>query len=427
MTTAIEVRDLGKRYLLGRHDVVRPYNTLRETIATSAKRLAAHLCARVRTPSDAPEFWALREATFDVSPGEVVGIVGRNGAGKSTLLKILSRIIQPTRGSVVLRGRVSSLLEVGTGFHPELTGRENIFLNGSILGMSRREIARKFDEIVAFAEVEQFLQTPVKRYSSGMYVRLAFAVAAHLDSEILIVDEILSVGDARFQKKCLGTMNKVAKDGHTVFFVSHNMQAVTTLCKRALLLEHGRIIQDGGAKEVVEAYLSSKAAQSAEISWGESNAPGDRTVVLRAVRVLDAEHNLAYDHDLARSITIQCDVQVHEFAADLDVGLQVVNHDGVTLFAVGTAIDEPGVLLRPGTYRTECSIPGHFFNDGTHYVSVCLVRHKSTICGAAPECVSFCTHDYGAGRDGYFGKINGVIRPRFPWFVQCIADELVCS
>ena len=209
----------------------------------------------VRGVSPTPDFWALRDVSFDVQQGEVLGIIGRNGAGKSTLLKILSRITEPTAGRVTLRGRVASLLEVGTGFHPELTGRENIFLNGAILGMSRAEIRRKFDEIVAFAEVEQFLDTPVKRYSSGMYVRLAFAVAAHLEPEILVVDEVLAVGDAEFQKKCLGKMGEVAKGGRTVLFVSHNMAAIRRLCSRVILLKNGRITQSGNVNQCIDTYL----------------------------------------------------------------------------------------------------------------------------------------------------------------------------
>ena len=222
------------------------------------------------------EFWALKDVSFSIDSGDVVGIIGRNGAGKSTLLKLLSRITEPTSGSIRLRGRVASLLEVGTGFHPELTGRENIFLNGAILGMARAEIKRKFDEIVAFAEVEKFLDTPVKRYSSGMYVRLAFAVAAHLEPEILIVDEVLAVGDAQFQKKCLGKMQDVSKGGRTVLFVSHNMGAVTTLCRKAIWLNGGRIVRTGSAREVVDEYLTaSSEAQKTVMDLSEANRHED--------------------------------------------------------------------------------------------------------------------------------------------------------
>lgn len=246
---AISVKHLGKKYKLGGPQ--EKYHTLRDAIVNS---LNAPLKRFHRAPPD-EGFWALKDVSFDVGRGEVVGIIGRNGAGKSTLLKILSRITSPTEGTVELHGRVGSLLEVGTGFHPEMTGRENIFLNGSILGMRKQEIEQKFDEIVKFAEIEKFLDTPVKRYSSGMYIRLAFAVAAHLEPEILVIDEVLAVGDAAFQKKCLGKMGSVAREGRTVLFVSHNMGAISTICKRALLIDSGKIIGDGVPVNVINDYL----------------------------------------------------------------------------------------------------------------------------------------------------------------------------
>jgi lipopolysaccharide transport system ATP-binding protein len=282
----ITVENLGKRYSL-RHETGERYTTLRDVIANKAKTFLAFKSnnrtqgtGRPDSTSDSSvsgpskeDFWALRGVSFEVQQGEVVGIIGRNGAGKSTLLKILSRITDPTEGRVKLRGRVASLLEVGTGFHPELTGRENIYLNGAILGMSRAEIRKKFDEIVAFAETERFLDTPVKRYSSGMYVRLAFAVAAHLEPEILVVDEVLAVGDAEFQKKCLGKMNEVSRDGRTVLFVSHNMGAVQVLCARAIQLECGKLCGIGGVEEIIREYLrglsaGETASASATVSLG---------------------------------------------------------------------------------------------------------------------------------------------------------------
>ena len=258
MTDAmLAVERVGKRYRIShRHDGER-YQTLRDAIAAGVKTPFRWLAGSRRPATTIDDFWALRDVSFDVAQGEVVGLIGRNGAGKSTLLKILSRITDPTTGRVVLNGRVASLLEVGTGFHPELSGRENIFLNAAILGMSRAETARKFDEIVAFAEVEQFLDTPVKRYSSGMYVRLAFAVAAHLEPEILVVDEVLAVGDADFQKRCLGKMHEVSRGGRTVLFVSHNMAAIQALCSRAIWLENGAVAADGSVGDSVRRYLSS--------------------------------------------------------------------------------------------------------------------------------------------------------------------------
>jgi lipopolysaccharide transport system ATP-binding protein len=254
MTAAITVEGLGKCYRVDHLNQRGGYRTLRESLGQGASSLWHRLRSN-GVGRTTEEFWALRDVDFEVQPGEVVGIIGRNGAGKSTLLKILSRITKPTTGNVELRGRVGSLLEVGTGFHPELTGRENVFLNGSILGMNRREIARRFDEIVAFAEIDRFLDTPVKRYSSGMYVRLAFAVAAHLEPEILVVDEVLAVGDTAFQKKCLGKISEVTQQGRTVLFVSHNMASVHTLCTSSVLLESGRVSYRGGVGEGIDLYM----------------------------------------------------------------------------------------------------------------------------------------------------------------------------
>ena len=257
----IQVENLGKRYVLGRSQESRPYHTLRESLVEAAQAFGRRLVPRRAAAGQrsAEEFWALKNVSFDVEQGEIVGIIGRNGAGKSTLLKVLSRITEPTEGRVTLRGRVASLLEVGTGFHPELTGRENIFLNGAVLGMHRHEIKAKFDDIVAFSEVERFLDTPVKRYSSGMYVRLAFAVAAHLEPEILIIDEVLAVGDVQFQKRCLGKMQNIARAGRTVLFVSHNIAAINSLTTRCAFLERGKLLALGRTSDVVQAYTSRAA------------------------------------------------------------------------------------------------------------------------------------------------------------------------
>ncbi len=263
--TVIRVENLSKKYIIG-HQKEENYSTLRDVISNKVKSLGSLINSKVKVENPAfEEFWALKDVSFEIKQGDRVGIIGRNGAGKSTLLKILSRITEPTTGSIKIKGRVASLLEVGTGFHPELTGRENIFLNGAILGMGKEEIKRKFDEIVAFAEVEKFLDTPVKRYSSGMYVRLAFAVAAHLEPEILIVDEVLAVGDAQFQKKCLGKMEDVGKEGRTVLFVSHNMATVTTLCERAIWLVNGQVNLAGDAEQITSKYLTYGAEHSGEI------------------------------------------------------------------------------------------------------------------------------------------------------------------
>src|ERR1039458_3159260 len=263
VNNAIEVRGIGKRYHLGAAgDRQYSYKSLRDILADVPRKLFRRHEAKAP-----PTFWALKDISFDVAEGEVVGLIGRNGAGKSTFLKVLSRVTDPTEGRILLHGRIGSLLEVGTGFHPELTGRENIYLNGAILGMKRADMKRKFDDILAFAEVERFIDTPVKRYSSGMYVRLAFAVAAHLEPEILLVDEVLAVGDANFQKKCLGKMGEVAHKGRTILFVSHNMPAVTRLCNRCILLQSGMVVEDGATHDVMNAYLRSELATSAAREW----------------------------------------------------------------------------------------------------------------------------------------------------------------
>ncbi len=270
---AIKVEGLGKRYALGAEA---PYATLRESLGN---------LVRMRPRAPKPTMWAVQDVNFAVKQGETVGIIGRNGAGKSTLLKMLSRITTPTAGRIEVTGRLASLLEVGTGFHPELTGRENVFLNGGILGMTRREIRARFDEIVAFAEVEQFIDTAVKHYSSGMYLRLAFSVAAHLEPEILVVDEVLAVGDASFQRKCLAKMEDVGHLGRTVLFVSHSMSAIARLCSRTVLLDHGRVSSDGPTHAVISQYLRGGYGTTAHRGWSAADAPGDDTVRLRAVRV----------------------------------------------------------------------------------------------------------------------------------------------
>ncbi len=268
-TAAIEVDGLGKRYLLGERE---QYQALRDVLSSAPRRLVGRVRRADDDPSDRPHTWALRDVEFAVQPGEVLGIIGHNGAGKSTLLKILSRITRPTEGRAVMRGRIGSLLEVGSGFHPELTGAENILLNGAILGMSRAEVRERFDEIVAFAGVEQFLQTPVKRYSTGMYMRLAFAVAAHLEPEILIIDEVLAVGDAEFQRKCIGRMNELSRGhGRTVLFVSHNLAAVKQLCPRSIWLDNGRMRADGPTADVIDHYLEQHVATATAGSWIDMN------------------------------------------------------------------------------------------------------------------------------------------------------------
>ncbi|HSY18374.1 MAG TPA: ABC transporter ATP-binding protein [Candidatus Acidoferrales bacterium] len=329
---AIIAEGLGKKYLLHHQQEGRRYKALRDIIAGRAKSMVK-LGAR---PSQPPveEFWALRDVSFEIQHGEVVGIIGRNGAGKSTLLKLLSRITEPTTGRIRLRGRVASLLEVGTGFHPELTGRENIFLNGAILGMGKEEITRKFDEIVAFAEVEKFLDTPVKRYSSGMYVRLAFAVAAHLEPEILIVDEVLAVGDASFQKKCLGKMQDVSKGGRTVLFVSHNMGAVTTLCQTGIWMEKGRLIKTGPARKIVDEYLTANSETAQKVmDLSDAKRANDEGRRLRVEKV-EWLSGLPLQHGEKFSVRIH--VRALDEVAEVSIGIGFGYLEGGRLLSYDT-------------------------------------------------------------------------------------------
>lgn len=371
---------------------------------------------------DGEELWALRNVSFTVKQGEVLGIIGRNGAGKSTLLKILSRVTAPTSGKVKVQGRIASLLEVGTGFHPELTGRENIYLNGSILGMSRREIERKFDEIVDFAEIEKFIDTPVKRYSSGMYVRLAFSVAAHLDPEILIVDEVLAVGDAEFQKKCLGKMGDVAKEGRTVLFVSHNMGAVTRLCRQGLWIDQGCIRLIGNVLEVTNHYLSSGVGMFAERNWDNPIvAPGDDVARLKSIRVISRE-KITDSVDIRDPITIEMEYWNNKPDAHLLSALSFVNEQGQILF-VSADFDEQnwGDKAKPkGIFRSRCTVPGNLFAEGR----ISIVAEVSTrrpiyqIHFLEHESVSFNIIDKGepgSVRANWGRSMPGVMRPYLEW------------
>jgi lipopolysaccharide transport system ATP-binding protein len=385
---AISVENLSKCYVIGHESEQRErYTALRDIIGREARnftRKAADLfCGRQIVQGDeVEEFWALRDVSFEVKQGEVLGIIGRNGAGKSTLLKILSRITEPTAGEARLRGRVSSLLEVGTGFHPELTGRENIFLNGAILGMTRAEIKSKFDEIVAFAEVERFLDTPVKRYSSGMYVRLAFSIAAHLEPEILVVDEVLAVGDTEFQKKSIGKMHSVAtEEKRTVLFVSHNLQAVQSLCDRAILLDSGAVIMQGQARSVVTKYLVQDQPSNGERVWNRETAPGNANIALTAVRILSSEGepsgSLDSDHDV--HVEFEFVLGGKEFSqSSLCVGFDVANSEGVTVLRTYQTDLPPKRWppMQPGPNRWRCKIPKGLLNGGDFVVNPRIGIHN---------------------------------------------------
>ena len=390
MAFAIRVEHLGKNYRLAGGASRPGYRTLRESLSGGAASLAGWVRGRVtREPTE--EFWALKDVSFEVEPGEVIGVIGRNGAGKSTLLKVLSRITKPATGRVVIDGRVGSLLEVGTGFHPELTGRENVYLNGSILGMSRREINRKFDEIVAFSEVERFLDTPVKRYSSGMYVRLAFAVAAHLEPEILIVDEVLAVGDAGFQQKCLGKMQQVGRSGRTVVFVSHNLNAVALLTGRSVLLQRGKLIGYGPTPEIIRQYIDKGSDSVAD--WVR---PADRPAgpaVIRAIRsVGPVDAQLAF-----------------RFNADQDC-------ETIFTSSLTDADGLPSRVFSAGTFRARCAIPRHFLRPGSYHVLAALNNPNGKQFDLVERALSIEVSEIGSL--ARFDNRLGSVVPLMPWTVD---------
>jgi lipopolysaccharide transport system ATP-binding protein len=364
----IVVENLSKRYILGHQRATG--DGLRHSIEAALRAPFAWLRSRRdRRAQQKEEFWALKDISFEVNRGEAVGIIGRNGAGKSTLLKILSRITEPTRGRIHLKGKVASLLEVGTGFHPELTGRENIFLNAAILGMKRIEIKRKFDEIVAFADIEKFLDTPVKRYSSGMYVRLAFAVAAHLEPEILVVDEVLAVGDAAFQKKCLGKMGDVVKEGRTVLFVSHNMGAISALTSRCLLLHSGRIILDGPVSESVAEYMSLSYDERA---FWEASEINDNPMQILRIRVSDGNSAAGNEFDVRSETLIDIEYVVRTPVRNAVTAVNIHAEDGAHLISLEDIDQNADLLLgrQPGTYRTSVKLPGMWLNRGSYLLRV---------------------------------------------------------
>jgi lipopolysaccharide transport system ATP-binding protein len=395
----IVVESLSKIYLVGHKQAgegYKRYDTLREIVGDQLRNITRNVMNVVRGQQavhdgEVEDFWALKDVSFEVKRGDVLGIIGRNGAGKSTLLKILSRVTEPTGGRVVIRGRVASLLEVGTGFHPELTGRENIYLNGAILGMARAEIRRKFDEIVAFAEVEKFLDTPVKRYSSGMYVRLAFAVAAHLEPEILVIDEVLAVGDAEFQEKCLGKMRGVASnEGRTVLFVSHNMTAIHQLCQNALWLNHGRARKLGPTAQVVQAYTSSvrDAARSGELSTGRTT--GDGQVKLLSYEVTDAHGRSNPPPGTKEDVLIHVRIDAKSRIAKPAYGIAIVNDRGVLMTSINTVelgVSQPEL---PKGQSTICvRINRTNFLPGYYTASFWVMNPQTHIYAMAENAITF--------------------------------------
>ncbi|MBN1551748.1 ATP-binding cassette domain-containing protein [bacterium] len=371
----ISVEGISKKYRLGA--TIR-YDTMRDKIAARCRSILTG--KKVEIKRKVEEFWALKDVSFDVRQGEVIGVVGRNGAGKSTLLKIMSRITDPTEGIIRMRGRVSSLLEVGTGFHKELTGRENIYLNGAILGMTKREISAKYDEIVDFAEVGQFIDTPVKRYSSGMYVRLAFAVAAHLEPEILLVDEVLAVGDAGFQKKCLGKMNDVARGGRTILFVSHNMAAVESLCSRSLLLDQGHIVAIGDTQHVLETYFGTIAETSAIIDLVDH--PGrvkDYVPVLKTLSFIDKEGNPTATTPLTDDITFRLSGETTTRLTNVTVLIRIYKPSGTPAALCHSGYQYPDTVSLEGPFNIECTMRDCRMMHGPYVIKLFLKSDKGII------------------------------------------------
>ena len=413
MKPIIKVERLSKKYRIGVRQA--SYGTLRDTIA-GALRAPVKGLRRYRRLGET--IWALKEVSFEIMPGEVVGIIGRNGAGKSTLLKVLSRITEPTAGRVQLYGRVASLLEVGTGFHPELTGRENIYLNGAILGMKRTEIERKFDEIVAFAEIERFLDTPVKRYSSGMYMRLAFAVAAHLEPEILIVDEVLAVGDAAFQKKCLSKMGAVAVEGRTVLFVSHNLAAVRALCKRGILIKKGIIEVDSDVETAINCYLSEDNLSEAAIVWDADTAPQSAEIRFAKGYVLNDSGEFASQVDHRSEFFIVVEYEVLKPIRNLRVGFFLQTIDGTPICGSNDPDAWSTIVRDPGYYVSSCKFPGYTLNAGAYIVSFGSDRPPSDEpLVTTPVCLSFNV-EVMEGHGSFNRVLPGVIRPRLNWNIQ---------
>ena len=429
MTTAISVKNISKQYKIGAAQQKFKYGMFRDvimdTLTTPVRLYRALRGQGMRGTSGISMIWALDDVSFDLEEGKVLGIVGRNGAGKSTLLKILSRVTEPTKGTVTVRGRVGSLLEVGTGFHPELTGRENIYMNGAILGMKRAEIDSKFDEIVDFSEVSQFIDTPVKRYSSGMYLRLAFAVAAHLEPEILVVDEVLAVGDADFQRKCLGKMGDVAQQGRTVLFVSHNMSAILRLTEEAIVLKKGQLIKRAPTHEAVDFYLSSGMAESGQRVWDADEIPAAsepfRPV---AIRIKDRSGNVINTIRSTEPVTVEWEYQINAPITGLRVGMYLSTMRGEYVFTTFDTDDakqyEQFGARQAGRYISRCEIPADFFNEGRYSLGVNASTFGVKRYFMDENALSFNVDISGAPGMQWAEVRQGPVRPRLNWKIEKI-------
>lgn len=419
MTDTIRIENIGKRYVISH---ARKYDSLQGALFGAMKDFASRFrCRGAAVPllcgEGQTEFWALRDVTFNVPQGACLGLIGRNGAGKSTLLKILSRVVAPTEGEVAIRGRVASLLEVGTGFHPEFTGRENIFMSGTVLGMSRPEILKQFDSIVDFSGIENFLDTPVKRYSSGMYVRLAFAVASHLESEILLVDEVLAVGDAEFQKKCLGRMDGISKSGRTVIFVSHNLAMIGSLCNDAVLLHQGNMVFRGSPSDAILQYLTGKGGNPAHFICPDDRYIGDDLAQLLEAWVAHPDGAISNDVHIVEPTTVSVKFRMQKDTDRAMVPtLYFYRGDGSVAFSV----HHPARRFARGEHRVRCHIPGNFLNDGSYSVTVCLLSFEpySLNCFQEESLLTFTVTDPLDGtptRSGYPRPIQGAVRPLLRW------------
>jgi lipopolysaccharide transport system ATP-binding protein len=419
MAIAIEAQGLSKKYRIG--EMQAAYGTLRESLSHAGKRMIG----REHHSAGKQEIWALKDISFQVPEGQVLGVIGRNGAGKSTLLKVLTRITTPTTGRVEIRGRVGSLLEVGTGFHGELTGRENIYLNGAILGMKRREIDQRFDAMVEFSGVEKFIDTPVKRYSSGMHVRLAFSVAAHLEPEIMLVDEVLSVGDAEFQRRCLGRMEELGSAGRTVLFVSHQLSAIAQLCDRALHINGGKIVQDGHPAEVIAQYLHQTHSAGVERTWAsEEAAPGNDLAKIMSVRVLPHEGMPPGIMDVRHPIGIEIVFRVLKWGKPVFPKIKVLDRESTIAFNAMDIDERWHANAAPGEYAATAWIPANLLNEGaaSAEVAICSIDFpKLEHHAAVYEAVSFEVLDPGEGdtaRGVFGGQWRGVVRPLLEWTVE---------
>lgn len=411
---AIHVEGLGKQYRIGA--MPSGYRTLRDALVSGIKRFGSGDFRR-----EHETIWALKDISFDLHKGKVLGIIGRNGAGKSTLLKLLSRVTEPTEGFAEIHGRVGSLLEVGTGFHPELTGRENILLNGAILGMKRSEIESKFDEIVDFAEVRTFIDTPVKRYSSGMYLRLAFAVAAHLEPEILVVDEVLAVGDAEFQRKCLGKMSDVAREGRTVLFVSHNMSAILRLTEETIVLDEGRIAMRAPTAEAVDYYMTSEMARSGERHWEMSETGEGNPFNPQSLRVVDHHGRVVDRVSSTQTFTVEFEYELEQALTGLRVGLYLYTSRGEPVFTTFDTDDparyESLTDREPGRYVSRCRIPANFLNGGTFVLGVNASSFQIRSYFTDEHALTFSVDPAGAPGSHWAEPRRGPVRPALEWDV----------